>query len=240
VLLFACAVASIAGQAPAFEVATIRPSGPDSAAMSLQRQPGGRLVTSSTPLTFLVSWAFGLGDGQLQGVPKGADAARFDIVAKAPTDNPPGGELQLMLRTLLAERFGLVVHSEKRTLTAYVLSVDTGGPRVVLVNPPEQAAANPFSMTTPGVLRGRRVTAEMLAKALSSQLGAPVENDSKLAGSFDFTLEWRPDTATVADDGTRAALFTAIRDQLGLRLDARRVPVDALIIDRLSLTPTPN
>src|SRR5262245_38525465 len=71
--------------APGFEVATVRASGVDSPPMALQRQPGGRFVTSNTPLTFLISWAFNLDDGRLVGAPKGAESARFDIVALAPT-----------------------------------------------------------------------------------------------------------------------------------------------------------
>jgi uncharacterized protein (TIGR03435 family) len=74
----------------------------------------------------------------------------------------------------------------------------------------------------------------------ASQLVEPVENMTRLTGSFDFTLQWRPDGAGVADDGTRASLFTPIQEQLGLRLDVGRVPVDVIVIDRLSLTPTPN
>lgn len=95
---------------------------------------------------------------------------------------------------------------------------------------------NPFSMTTPGVLKGRRVTADMLAQALSSRLGDSFENMTRMAGSFDFTLTWRPETPGAADDGTRASLFTAIRGQLRLRLDARMLPVDVIVIDRLSHT----
>ena len=95
-------------------------------------------------------------------------------------------------------------------------------------------------MTTAGVLRGQHVTADMLARTLSSQLNEPVENQTRLGGSFDFTLQWRSDAPGTADDGTRASLFTALREQLGLRLEARRVPVDVIVIDRLSLTPAPN
>lgn len=174
---------------PAFEVATVRASGPDSAVMSLQRQPGGRPVTSNTPLTFLINWAFSLDDGRLFGAPKGADSTRFDIVAKAPTDSPAPGQMQLMLRSLLAERFDLVVHSEKRNRNVYGLVVAEGGPKVSIANPPETPDANPFSMTSPGVLRGRHVTADMLARALSSQLAEPVANLTRLTGSFDFTLQ---------------------------------------------------
>ena len=225
---------------PAFEVATVRPSGSNSPPMSLRREPGGRLVTSNTPLTFLVAWAFDLDEGRVVGGPKGADTARFDIVTKAPTENPVAGQTQLMLRTLLADRFGLVAHPEKRNRSGYALIIDGGGPKVTLANPPEPPDTDPFSMTTPGVLRGRHVTGDMLAKALSSQLGTPVENMTRMTGSFDFTLTWRPDVPGASDDATRASLFTAIREQLGLRLDARTLPVDVIVIDRLSLTPTPN
>lgn len=228
------------GQTPAFEVATIRPSGPDSAPMSLQLQPGGRLVTSNTPLTFLVGWAFGLDDGRVFGVPKGGDSARFDVVAKTPTENLRSGELQLMMRRLLVERFGLVTHQETRNLTSYVLVADRDDVKIGLTRPPEPADSNPFSMTAAGVLRGRRVTMDMLAKALSSQLGAPVENGTQITGSFDFTLQWQPDGITAGDTTSRPSLFSAIREQLGLRLDARRLPVDVMVIDRLMLTPTPN
>jgi uncharacterized protein (TIGR03435 family) len=80
---------------------------------------------------------------------------------------------------------------------------------------------------------------DMLAKALSSQLSAPVENATKGAGSFDFTLQWQPDGAPIGDV-SRPSLFTAIREQLGLRLDVRRAPADVIVIDRLSVTPTPD
>jgi uncharacterized protein (TIGR03435 family) len=207
--------------------------------MSLQRQPGGRLVASNTPLTFLVSWAFSLDDGQLLGAPSGADSARFDILAKAPTESPAPGQTQLMLQTLLAERFGLVTRPEKRDRTVYVLVTDRDNLKIGLTTPPETADSNPFSMTEAGVLKGRRVTMDMLAKALSSQLKAPVENGTRITGSFDFSLVWQPEDAPIGNVA-RPSIFTAIREQLGLRLDARRVPVDVIVIERLSLTPTPN
>lgn len=240
-LAVAGSMAGLRGQsAPAFEVATVRPSGPESAPMSIQRQPGGRLVTSNMPLSRLIAWAFGLDDGRLLGIPSAADSARFDIVARASTDDPAAGQMQLMMRRLLAERFNLTVHSEERTLTTFVLLRERDRLRVGLTNPPEPPAANPFSMTAPGVLIGRRVTTDMLAKALSSQLGTVVENRTGVTGSFDFTLEWRPETVQPPDDLRRASLFTAIREQLGLRLEPRSLPVDVIVIDRLSLVPTAN
>src|SRR5262245_57777745 len=94
-LVLSCRLLALGAQSPAFEVATIKPSGAESPPMSLQRQPGGRLVTSNTPLTFLIGWAFSLDDGRLFGLPKGADAAKFDVIAKAPSDNLAAGQTQL-------------------------------------------------------------------------------------------------------------------------------------------------
>jgi Protein of unknown function (DUF3738) len=99
---------------PAFEVATIRASGPASAPMSIRRLPGGRFVTSNTSLTMLINWAYQLDEGRLLGAPRELDSTRFDVVAKAPEPDPIPGRMQLMMRALLAERFKLVVHHESR------------------------------------------------------------------------------------------------------------------------------
>jgi uncharacterized protein (TIGR03435 family) len=81
---------------------------------------------------------------------------------------------------------------------------------------------------------------DMLAKALSSHLGSPVANGTRMLGSFDFTLQWQPDGIPAGDATARPSLFTAVREQLGLRLDVRRALADVIVIDRLSLTPTPD
>ena len=227
-------------EGPQFEVATIKPSSADSAPISIRRLPGGRFVTSNTPLPMLIAWAYGVDDGRLFGVPKGLDAA-FDVVAKASEAEPAGGQVQLMMRALLAERFKLVVHQETRELTAYELVNDTGGPKVRVVessNPPDP---NPFSMSAAGRLTGTRVTTDMLAKVLSNQLGRPVKNATGFASAFDFTLQWTPDTATGAiDDPQRPSLVTAVREQLGFRLVAKKTPVDVVVIDHVESTPTAN
>jgi uncharacterized protein (TIGR03435 family) len=224
---------------PAFDVATVKPSGPDSAPLSIQRLPSGRLVTSNTPLTMLINWAFGLDDGRLLNVPRGADSARFDIVAQ-PQSNPAAGQLQRMMQRLLAERFKLAVHREVRELPSYELTRDEGGLKIAVTAPTGARSANPFGMTDAGTLTGASVTADMLATVLATQLGQPVRNATGIDGVFDFTLAWRPDGVANADLQNRASLFTAIREQLGLRLEARRAPVEVIVIDRLELTPTEN
>ena len=240
IVLACCEILSAQqGGAPAFEVATIKPSGPDSPPISIRRLPGGRLVTSNTPLPMLIQWAYQLDEGRLFGVPAGFNALRFDVVAKAPEQEPAAGRMQLMMRTLLAERFKLAVHRETRELVAYTLVNEPGGPRVRAVTSDEPADPNPFKMSDSGTLVGTRVTADMLATVLSNQLGRPVHNTTGFSGAFDFTLRWAPDTGVAPGDGQdRPSLLTAIREQLGFRLVARRTPTDVVVIDHVERTPT--
>jgi uncharacterized protein (TIGR03435 family) len=239
-----CCAAIASTQTPentiTFEVATIKPSGRDSAPMSMQRLPGGRFLTSNTPLTMLINWAYALDDGRLLGVPKGAESTRFDIVAVAPVENPAPGQMQLMMRNLLADRFKLVVHRESRELISYELVAEDGGPKVRVSTSAEPPDPNPFRMSARGSLIGTRVTADMLTKVLSSQLGRPVENRTGLVDTFDFTLQWRPDEGAPIAGDDRPSLFTAIREQMGFRLMARKAPVDVIVIDHLEITPTDN
>jgi uncharacterized protein (TIGR03435 family) len=241
VVVGAVSASAQSAAAPSFEVAAIKPSGADSAPQSIRRLPGGRLVTSNTPLPMLIAWAYGVDDGRLFGVPKGLDSIAFDIIAKAPESEPAPGQTQLMMRRLLAERFMLVVHQETRDLTAYELVTDTGGPKVRVVDAGDRSAPNPFSMTVAGRLTGTGVTADMLAKVLSNQLGRPVKNATGFPSAFDFTLQWTPDIAAAAiDDPQRPSLLTAVREQLGFRLVAKKTPVDVIVIDRVDSRPTAN
>lgn len=242
VLAYCCAITARA-QTPetivAFEVATIARSDSSSGPISMRRLPGGRFVTSNTPLTMLISWAFSVDDGRLVDAPKGLDSIRFDVVAKAYEEEPAPGQMQLMMQSLLAERFNLVVHPEKRELTSYTLVTDAGGAKVRVSNTQEPPDPNPFRMSGSGNLTGTRVTADMLAKVLSNQLGRPVQNLTGFTGAFDFALQWTPDSAVTAGDD-RPSLFTAIREQLGFRLVASKMPVDVIVIDHVERTPKDN
>ena len=229
------------GGAPAFEVATIKPSGPESPPISIRRLPGGRLVTTNTSLPMLIQWAYQLDESRLVGVPPGFNGFRFDVVAKAPEQEPATGQMQLMMRALLAERFKLVVHHETRELVAYTLERESSGAKVRALTTDEPADPNPFKMSDSGTLIGTRVTGDMLATVLSNQLGRPVQNKTGFEGRFDFTLRWAPDTGVAPGDAQdRPSLFTAIREQLGFRLVARKTPTDVMVIDHVERTPAEN
>jgi uncharacterized protein (TIGR03435 family) len=166
-------------QAPAghsFEVASINRS-------------GYHLATPGTSLLFLITWADDIHAERLSGQPKWLDSVRYDIIANAsPGERPPGRPneptvLQQMMQALLAERFKLAVHRETRELPMYALVVAKDGPKVQLAPAPESMNQNPFSMPGAGNLTGTQTSADALAKALASQLGRSVVDETGLKGS---------------------------------------------------------
>ncbi len=126
----------------------------------------------------------------------------------------------------------------------YALVVAKGGPKIRLTEAPDVMGQNPFRVPRPGLLLGAQVTAEMLAKVLSDQLGRTVRDETGLAGVFDFKLEWQPEAPPTRPDDLSApagsSLFTAVQEQLGLKLEARKGPVEILVIDHIESVPTEN
>jgi len=230
---------------PQFEVASIKPSSADSGAAGINRSVG-QFATSNLSLPFLIRWAYDLDEDRLIGVPKGLDTAKFDIVAKIPQDEKLiRGTLQLMMQNLLADRFHLTVHSETRELSSYALMTDNAGPKVHFVDASQPVGMNPFNITDRGRLVGTRVTAEMLAKVLADQLKRPVHDLTGISMPFDFVLEWMPDTITDQDEvvgasSARATIFTALREELGFRLNSRKSAVEVIVIDHVEKVPSDN
>ncbi len=220
-----------------FEVASVKVSDPASA-VAIRRYPGGRFVTSNASLRLLITWTYDIGDERLTGAPGWLDSARFDIAAKAPTEDPTLDELHAMMKALLAERFQLRVHTATKELPMYSLVADKNGPKVRILEESLAMNHDPFNMTQAGRLTGRSVTTAMLAKALTHQVRHFVRDDTGFQGAFDFTLEWRPDGAMETD--TRPSLFTAIREKLGFALVSGRAQVEVIAIDHVERRPTEN
>jgi uncharacterized protein (TIGR03435 family) len=253
-LLLLVALAAVYAQSPAFEVASIKPSDP--AGTVAIRRSGHRIATTSTSLQFLITWAYDVHSDHLYGKPNWLDSVRYDVLAGGPQDDGPApprltsqpSELQQMMQALLAERFKLVIHRETRELPMYALVVAKGGPKIRLTEARALMGQTPFRMTARGRLTGTQVSAEMLAKVLSDQLGRSVQDQTRLKGVFDFKLEWEPEASSTRPDGVPApaglptgpSLFIAMQEQLGLKLEARKGPVEVLVIDRVESAPTEN
>jgi uncharacterized protein (TIGR03435 family) len=156
------------------------------------------------------------------------DERSYDILAKA--DQPAAEpELLTMLQPLLADRFQLQIHHETRTLPGYELTVDKDGVKATVVTDP---ARTPGGNGGRGFIDGYASAFGSLASRLSALLGRPVVNVTNDKRRFDFHLKWNPDDTAASD---MPSLFTALQEQLGLKLESKKVSVDVLVIDRAEL-----
>ncbi len=270
--ILAATVWRLEAQAPPaamkFEVASVKPNdSPDLRGASLRIQPGGRFVATNMPLNVLIAHAYGLLPSQLSG-PKWIAEAQFDINAKAEREFAPGrpGELaepQLMLQTLLSERFALVMHHENRELPVYALKPvrDDGqlGPKLTRSAAEcktvggEVGSASGFEkgacgiQLLPGQLKATGVPLDAIIVPLSQFTRRVVLNRTNLGGGFDIDLRWTPELPRrLTESANRSlrlngveidldgpSLFTALREQLGLKLEPAREPVDVLVVDQV-------
>jgi uncharacterized protein (TIGR03435 family) len=237
---------AFAQAAPAFEVASVKPSAPGTRGRSILRSPGGRFTATNAPLRDLVQNAYGVQDFQISGRPTWFNTERYDIVAKAEGDVSVA-QSRLMLQTLLADRFNLALHRETKELPVYVLVVAKNGPKFSQSKPGESESDTGFRTSAAnGPVTARKVLISEFAKVLSGELGRAVLDRTGLTGYFDFTFQWAPDsnrTPPGDGDGGRAvdtvpppdttgpSLFTAIQEQLGLKLEPSKGPVEILAID---------
>ncbi|HVV46368.1 MAG TPA: TIGR03435 family protein [Bryobacteraceae bacterium] len=236
-IAFVFLATSLAVRAQSFELATVKPTPESSPPASIRSLPGGRLETTNVTLRMLIKWAWDLDDDRLSGGPKWLDGAHYDVVGQAPAGQLPRGAFERMMQTLIRDRFHLTTHNEIRELTAYEMVLDKSGPKVQVVDASGGFSSSPFQMTDRGRITGTKVTATMLAKVLSEQVHHPVEDATGFKDAFNFTLEWASDSGPSSN---RPSIFTAIREQLGFRLDAKKKPDEVLVIDSIDRTPTGN
>jgi uncharacterized protein (TIGR03435 family) len=222
---------SAAVYAQQFEVASIKPTNSASNSFSSGlNTSNGRLTAINVTLKRCIMGAYGLGPNQIFGGPDWLDTDRFDIAAKA--DQPVGDRIQMtMMQTLLAERFKLQLHRETKPVQTYVLEVAKNGPKL-------ERGDGHGSKTDNG--RGDLViinaSMDRFAEILSRQMDLPVVNHTGIDGVFNLKLKWTPEStkAVKPEDGSVVegpSIFTAIQEQLGLRLHAQKIPIEVLVID---------
>jgi bla regulator protein blaR1 len=226
-----------------FEVATVKPSNPSSGNGTLvDVTPGGRFHAVNATVKDLIETAFDVRSFQIAGGPKWDDAAKYDVEA-IPGTLPPAAEdrtkvwtdARFELQALLKDRFQLQLHRAMRTGPVYSLVIAKGGVRLLATQNPQQGINS-----SQGTMLGEAASMTQLAYKLSRLLQRPVVNNTRLEGNYDFKLEWQPDSDASLADSQRAAndlgpsLFSALQEQLGLRLVATRGPVDFLVIDHVN------
>lgn len=239
--------------APAFDVVSIKPHPPGGdAGVRVDTQPGGRLTVVNATLRMLVTFAYKLQDDQVVGGAEWTASDRFDVLAKADREATTE-ELFVMLRPTLRERFALTLQPATRDLPVYALTANQGRAGRQLKPSDVDCAGVPGSggrgcefTVRAGAIHGRGMLMSRLASVLSQFVGRIVVDRSGLRRPQDFDLTWTPDffrsrplpagqtefrLNDVAIDPNGPSLFTAVQEQLGLKLDATRAPVDVLVIE---------
>ena len=242
--LFALAL-TVRGQSPAFEAAAIKVNNSGKPGSGISLYPVRIKIINST-LKFCVQVAWDVKDFQVSGAAGWMDADRYDIDAVAA--NPfTREESRKMLQALLADRFGVVVHSETQDKPGYILVPGRNGAKLP---PPIEDPSVLFSRTSSGdrTLKATSITMKRFAEALSTTLGAIVVDRTGIEGQYDVSFQWTPDPANEprvlksgepapaaappADAMPGPSIFTALQEKLGLRLEARKVPVEVIVIER--------
>jgi uncharacterized protein (TIGR03435 family) len=229
---------------PRFDVASVKPNRSADASMRFEAQPGRRVIIVNIPLKQLIRAAYTLQLDQIVNAPDWTDSERFDISALADRDITgatwmPGqfAPMQLMIQSLLVDRFKMRSHTEKRQSQAYALVVDGSNRGATTLAPSsEHCSQNCYRMNA-GTLTWKSVPMAQFAELLSQLTGRVVTDTTGLNGTFDLQLQWSDDTHQTNTDAP--SIFTAVREQLGLRLDSSRTPVDALVIDYIE-RPNPD
>jgi uncharacterized protein (TIGR03435 family) len=230
---------------PKFEVASVKPVDQSVVVGVGIGFAQGRFVANSVSLQMLIGFAYDLPNQQISGGPKWLDSAYFTIEAKADSSLqiPPGlagvVPMRLMLRSLLSDRFKLAIHKETREGQVYELVLDKAGSKL------REVGGLPGQLRFGrGELIGKGASIELLVKQLSPQLEAPVIDMTGLNGLYDFDLKWVPDLsmtggrpqgpeASPPPDLSGPSIFTAIQEELGLRLQSARAPIEILVIDHV-------
>lgn len=224
-----------------FEVATIKPTGSSTDGHThINYPPGDRFSATNITLVALMQWAYDMPERQILEGPSWLGSTRFDFQAKADGDQMKGLTSEQdrdlkrrVVQALLADRFHLTLHPETRTLPAYDLIVAKGGSKL-------QPTKSNGKSTGIGrtYFHGEGLTMPLIAEEFSLIAGRVVVDKTNLTDRYDLKLEWTPDDAPAADNSA-PSLFTAIQEQLGLKLEPAKEAAPVLIIDHVE-PPTPN
>lgn len=238
---------------PRYDVVSIAPDKSDSGNSGITTHDGS-FSAENVSLKSLLSEAYGIRQGLISGVPGWAEAARFDINAKivepdrAVLKTLRKEQRQAMLAAILEDRFQVKMHIETKLMPVYDLVLAKNGPKLKETpgppkssdgNPPPEKGAGGGYSASDTKMTAHALQISSLADWLSGQLNRTVIDKTGLAGEYDFEVKFSADAAELSgvDDGrskedqTAPSLFTALQDQLGLKLESTKGPVDKLVVD---------
>jgi uncharacterized protein (TIGR03435 family) len=207
---------------------------------------GRNFSTHNTTLKNLLTFTFGLHPNQIVGAPGWVETDKYDLAARPDMPGMPSDvQIKNMIKKLLAERFQLKFHTEKKELSVFLITVAKDGPKLTR-NDSDPNGLPGLGIGAMGNLRVRNGNMKDFAQMLQARvLDRPVINQTNLEGRYDFTLQWTPDETQFGGQGARAQaqaeesgqqnpdLFTAMRQQLGLKIEATKAPAEVFVIDHV-------
>lgn len=228
-----------------FDVVSIKPSDPLSTSTRIGLSSSGTFEAIGITLSGLIEQAYEIRPFQLVGASGWMQTDKYEIRTKDEAPGPSEAELMKMtdeqrnvfrdrfiakLRVLLADRFQLKIHKETKEMPVYILTVAKGGSKLRTApddGTPGGGLSARRNAENKSEITGRRLNVSGLARFLSSQVGRTIIDQSGLADKYDFTLTYSPDMG----DTTGPSIFTALQEQLGLKLDSSKGPVEVVVID---------
>jgi uncharacterized protein (TIGR03435 family) len=232
---------------PEFTVATIKPSNPDAPRGGYGFR-GQDVTTTNVTVNWMIKLAYNVHARQIEGGPAWLESAKYDTVGRPDTPGQPSrDQMKLMIQKLLADRFQLKFHTEKRELPVYAMVVLKTGPKITVSAGDPNAFPGIGFGQGPGVLslNGRNTGLDAVANALQSNvLDKPVVNQTGLTGRYDFALRFTPDATQIANFGAGTPgtpsdfdappdIFAAFQQQLGLKLESTKAFVDVMVIEKI-------
>lgn len=255
VLILLAAVATLTAQSPApiAYVASVKPNNAVDARTFSEYSPGGRLTATAVTVAYLIRLAYRVQPYQLVGAPAWISTKRYDIAAKV--EDQPAPTQQVLLQALLKERFKMTAHTETREQPVFALTVAKSdgklGPKLsqstfdcaayfAAPHAPPEPGRTPNCATRIGLgtLFGKAIPMAQLATSLAPFVSRFTVDKTGLTGLFDVELTWTPEQPSLGAAGNDSpepglSIFSALQDQLGLKLVAEKGPVAVLVIDRL-------
>jgi uncharacterized protein (TIGR03435 family) len=229
---------------PVFEVATIKPSSPETQGKYFTVR-GRRFLTGNTTLSDFITFAYGLHPRQITGGPAWLETAKYDLNAQPDGEGQPNDrQWKIMVQKLLADRFQLAFHRDKKELSVYALVIGKTGSKLTKSEGDPNGLPGLFFRGL-GVLPARNATmADFAGVMQTAVLDRPVVDQTGLPGRFDFELKWTPDEFQFGGLGVKVPppsdsatappdLFNAMQEQLGLKLVSTKAAVEVLVIDRV-------
>jgi uncharacterized protein (TIGR03435 family) len=222
---------------PSFDVATIKPADPDAHGQGFQTR-GRRIHLENESVQNMLMFAYGIHPKQIVNAPAWFATARYNVDGVPDVEGYASlKQFQGMVQKLLAERFHVTFHHDSRELSVYAVRIGKGGSKLV------KSAHDPSELPDQtGNGREWRFTNNSMhdfAGLMQSMVDRPVVDQTELPGKFDFLLKWTPNEAPTSDPNAPPGIFTAVQEQLGLKLEPARSSVDVLVIDHAE-RPTEN